>query len=117
MAEPGGEGFSLEMALLGHSLLQSEPGQWTKCKPNRKLVLLRVLKRWARVSEGPPPATSPPGHTATEVQTTAQNHAATGMWAQKEAAVGKASGRGLAIKMAHVCYSRFDCESNTMTVI
>lgn len=79
--------------LLAHSLLQSKPGQRTKCKPNRKLVFLRVFKRWARVSEGPPPATSPLGHTETEVQTTAQNHAATRYVGSKGSSCGQGQWR------------------------
>lgn len=38
----------------------------------------------------PPTTTSPLEHAETKVETTAQNYAATGTWAQKEAAVGKA---------------------------
>lgn len=51
------------------------------------------------------------------VQTAAQNYAATGMWAQEEAVIGKASGGGLAIRVAFIYYSRFDCELNTTSVI
>ena len=50
------------------------------------------------------------------VQTAAQNYAATGMWAQEEAVIGKASGGGLAIRVAFIYYSRFDCELNTTSV-
>lgn len=52
-----------------------------------------MLKRWARVSEEPPPTTSPLEHTETKVQTTAQNYAATGM-----RVVGQACAGGLASK-------------------
>ena len=75
------------------------------------------MGRRARVGLEPPPTTSPLEHTETEVQTTAQSYAATGMWAQKAAVVGKARGGRFAIRMADVCYSRFDRESDTMTVI
>lgn len=64
------------------------------------------MKRWARVSEEPPPTTSPLEHTETKVHTTAQNYAATGMWV-----VGQACAGGFATRMAPVCYSRFRCES------
>lgn len=59
--------------------------------PNRKRVLLRVMTRWARVSEVPPPTTSALEYTETKVQSTPWNYAATGMWARKGAAGGQAS--------------------------
>lgn len=78
---------------------------------------MRVLRDGQELVKGPPPTTSPLEHTETTVQTAAQNYAATGMWAQEEAVVGKASGGGLAIRVAFIYYSRFDCELNTMSVI
>lgn len=58
---------------------------------------MRVLKRWARVSGEPPPTTPALEHSETKVQSSAGSYAATGMWAQKEAAVGQASARGRAM--------------------
>lgn len=73
MAETGAEGFSLEMALLEQLSICNQSGswEWAKRKRNRKPVLLRILKRWARGSEEPPPTTSTLEHTETEAHNTA----------------------------------------------
>lgn len=61
-------------------------------------MLLRGLKRWTRVSEGPSPTTSALEHTETKAQTTA-----TGMWLES----GQLLVRLVLGDLPR--YSKFDC--------